>query len=359
MKEQFAKNLLILDSREAILALAPLLETLAARCGQPAAMHWMPYFLDKAVLGRRLPRLVLLLNPEEQNEKSLQVEHLHAAALFFEYQLFGLRTGVVATGDAVGFNSIIAPAGERSRVAALASRALLDRGASICVATFDEEGNAGQARKSLGASRLRWAVRNRRVARMLPLKPTLDETLARMGKSTRFNLRYYRRRLEKQMRCDFYAEAGPLLREADLDGMNAASLNPVESGEFRRRITAASSLPGSFLCGLQGPDGKWLSLIGGWRQEQTTVLYWQMNASGPGKALYRHGDALVFSGERDRTRLPEAVDLRRNASQHESLVSRGRGGGPGGGASFAALQPAAASGPDVEDFRSAWPQFCM
>ena len=35
-----------------------------------------------------------------------------------------------------------------------------------------------------------------------------------------------------------------------------------------------------FLTGLRGPDGQWLSLAGGWRQDGTTVLHWQMNRAG-------------------------------------------------------------------------------
>ena len=129
------QDLLVLDSREAILHLAPLLETLAERCGQAGAMHWLPYFLDEAVTGRRAPYLVLILRPELNQGQSLLPEHVEAAALFFEYRIFGLRTGAVATGDAVGFSSVIAPERERTLVAAVAARALVDSGASIVLAT--------------------------------------------------------------------------------------------------------------------------------------------------------------------------------------------------------------------------------
>jgi hypothetical protein len=54
----------------------------------------------------------------------------------------------------------------------------------------------------------------------------------------------------------------------------------VADDEFARRIACASDLRGSFLCGLRDGTGKWLSLMGGWRQGSTTVLHWQMNAAG-------------------------------------------------------------------------------
>ena len=115
---------------------------------------------------------------------------------------------------------------------------------------------------------------------MLRLLPTLDETLAQMGKSTRANLRRYRRRLEAQVDFEFVAEAADALVGADLRAMNDGSLNPVAQEEFNRRVRAASELPGSFLCGLRTSEGRWLALLGGWRQGRTTVLQWQMNSAG-------------------------------------------------------------------------------
>lgn len=275
-----ARNLLILNCTQTILTLAPLLEKLAARCGQDGAMHWLPYFLDKAVLGRRTPRLVLFLRPEEDEPGSLCSEDIEAAALFFEYEIAGLRTGIFSTADAVGYSSVIAPERMRGQLAAKAAQILLDGGAAVVMTTY--EGTEGQTAVAELARRsgVRWASRSRRVARVLTLRPTLDATLAQMGKSTRFNLRYYRRRLEKQLPCEYVADAAPLLRDADLKAINASSLNPVPAEEFARRIASASNLPESFLSGLRGPDGRWLSLTGGWRQGDTTVLYWQMNTAG-------------------------------------------------------------------------------
>ena len=273
-------NLMVLESREAILALAPLLAQLAARCDQPGALQWLPYFLDPAVLGRRLPYLVLVLRPEESQGSSLRVDDLEAAALFFEYRLCGVRTGIVGTGDAVGFSSVIAPRGQRAEMAAAASRVLVDRGAAVVLTTYACEGEPDSRGMLAGWSGVLWTSRKRQVGRVLRLGPTLDATLAQMGKATRFNLRYYRRRLEKQISCEYVAEAGPLLQGVDLEAMNASSLNPLKPKEFRRRVESAANLPESFLSGLRGADGEWLSLAGGWRQGGTTVLHWQMNRSG-------------------------------------------------------------------------------
>ncbi|MGI4828870.1 MAG: GNAT family N-acetyltransferase [Janthinobacterium lividum] len=274
------QNLLVLDSREAILDLAPLLESLAERCDQAGAMHWLPYFLDQAVMGRRAPFLVLVLRPEQDEGRSLCVEDVEAAALYFEYRLFGMRTGAVATGDAVGFSSVIAPEQQRTLVAAITARALVERGASVVLATYagDEE---PESRPLLtGWSGVLSAARKRQVGRSLRLLPTMQGTLAQMGKRTRTNLRYYRRRLEESMPCEYVVDAAAELATADVQELNAGSLNPVSPAEFERRIRSASELPGSFLSGLRAADGQWLSLMGGWRQGTTTVLYWQMNSAG-------------------------------------------------------------------------------
>lgn len=227
-----------------------------------------------------MPFLVLLLQPEECQGSSLCADDLQAAALFFEYRVFGLRTGAYTTGDAVGFNSVIAPVAERTRVAGLALRALLQRGAQVVLATYEGHKAAQPWDALAGLPGLQAASRQRHVGRSLKLGSTMDATLAQMGKHTRYNLRYYRRRLEKSMPLTFVPEAAPLLAGADLQAINASSLNPVKAGEFASRVRSATVLPGSFLCGLQGPDGQWLSLIGGWRHGGITVLHWQLNTAG-------------------------------------------------------------------------------
>ena len=71
-----------------------------------------------------------------------------------------------------------------------------------------------------------------------------------------------------------------MLREQELELLNCASLNPFDENELRLQYRSACSLPGGFLLGLRSAEGQWLSLIGGWRQGDVTVLHWQMNAAG-------------------------------------------------------------------------------
>ena len=281
-------GVLILKGADAILEQSPLLEDLAVRCGQPGAMHWLKYFLTASSVLKKIPYLVLVpragAKPEEMKSCSLRAGQVRAAVLMFEYHILGLPTRAFSTDDVSGFRTVIAPVEQRAAMAELAASAVLESGAQFVLVSYCEAGcdaveQAGAPRLTSGG-KLEWARRIRPVEKTLPLAASFDATLARLGKATRFNLRYYRRRLLKKMSCEFVADARSLLREADLDALNAASLNPVAPENFRLQYRSACDLPGGFVVGLRDGEGKWLSLIGGWRQQEATVLYWQMNAAG-------------------------------------------------------------------------------
>jgi hypothetical protein len=144
-------------------------------------------------------------------------------------------------------------------------------------------GNPSQLRsQSNPTSRhgVRWAWQTRQREMVLPLEPTYKATLAKFGKSTRFNLGYYRRRVEAAVPCEFVADARGLIHEREMEALNAGSLNPTSLSEFRLQYDSSCNLPGGFLVGLRTTQGQWLSLIGGWRQADVTVLCWQMNTAG-------------------------------------------------------------------------------
>lgn len=135
-------DVLVLDTRDAILHVAPLLQGLAERCEHRGAAHWLRYLMEDAGTSRRMPYLVLILRPEEHHSHSLSAEDVEAAALFFEYRILGRRTGAVATADAMGFGSVFAPSGQGTRVAAMATRALVERGADIVLASYEADADS-------------------------------------------------------------------------------------------------------------------------------------------------------------------------------------------------------------------------
>jgi hypothetical protein len=272
-------HLLLIRGREAVLENAPLLEQLALRCGQPGAMNWMQYFLAVPEFRWKTPYLVLLTHSKTE-PRALRVENVRAAVLLFEYRLFGLPTRIFCTDDATGMRTVISRLEDRQTASVSAVRALVRRGAQIVMISRDDAGRIVGVPRLAGEHPLLWARQRRPIARTLMLGPTYQSTLARLGKSTRFNLGYYRRRLLAKMPCEFVADARGMLSDADLRAINSGSLNPVTFELFKLQYASACHLPGGFLIGLRGPLGEWLSLIGGWRQGGATVLHWQQNASG-------------------------------------------------------------------------------
>jgi hypothetical protein len=278
-------HFVILRGVPEILSVSAVLAELALRCGQAGAMGWMEYFLSLREFRWKTPYLVLLGRGGLDRDK-LRVEDLSAAVLLFEYSLLGVGTGVFATVDSSAFRSVVAPAAERAAAAAVASQALLRRGAEVVIATYDDAARElpGEVLMEAAAGRFRSAALRRPVAKTLVLEETYAATLAKLGKATRFNLGYYRRRLVAKMRCTFVADARGMLNERELRTVNASCLNPVPFALFKLQYEAACTLPGGFLLGLRGQSGEWIGLIGGWRQDDATVLHWQTNISGYEKA---------------------------------------------------------------------------
>jgi hypothetical protein len=270
---------IVLSGHAAVMEQSSLLERLAERHSQAGAMNWLSFFLATPVFGRKKPYLVLIVRPGVTG-LPLHLEDVHAAVLLFEYRILGLPTGAFSTDDWSGFRTVIAPAAERGAIAAMAADALLEHGAQIMLVSYANPAQSTSKLKPTLRHQARWAWQTRRRSMALPLESTIKATLAKLGKSTRFNLGYYRRRVEAEVPCEFVADARGLLQERELKALNAGSLNPVRLSKFRLQCESSCQLPGGFLLGLRSTQGQWLSLIGGWRQAGVSVLYWQMNTAG-------------------------------------------------------------------------------
>lgn len=242
-------------------------------------MNWLSYFLAASSFKGKNPCLVLIVR-SGTTASSPRVDDVHAAVLLYEYRVFGIPTGAFSTDDWGGFRTVIAPEAERGAMTAMAADALLREGAQLALISYGHPPRIGKGPAPVMSLPSAWASRQRPVAMTLLLEPTLHATLATLGKSTRFNLGYYRRRLHAVTQCELIGDIRGLLGEHELDALNRASLNPVEASEFRMQFRSAKKLPGGFLLGLRSDRGQWLSLIGGWRQGDVTVLHWQMNAAG-------------------------------------------------------------------------------
>ncbi len=123
-----------------------------------------------------------------------------------------------------------------------------------------------------------WAMRRRHAPAYLELQSTLDATMARLGQKTRSNMRYYRRRAERELGCVAVpavdATAGELV-QFDLECMY-----PVGEGKVLWRLELFKALHAPFLMGLKDANGRWLSVVGGRRFDDTSEILWQMNRAG-------------------------------------------------------------------------------
>jgi hypothetical protein len=240
-------------------------------------MSWLGYFVDAPTT---LPKLhyILLVVKSGTLDSNVQLDDIYGAVHLFEYHFFGIPIRIFSTDDVSGFRTVVAPRGARAAIAEIAMDALVQRGVQIAVVSYESEERAVTAPR-LETRNIEWARRTRPYSKSMRLMHTFEETLATLGKSTRFNLRYYRRRLSAAFPVEFVADARGMLREDEVETLNRGSLNPDTRDQLLAQYRACS-LPGGFLLGLRTVEGKWLSLIGGWRQGDVTVLHWQMNASG-------------------------------------------------------------------------------
>jgi hypothetical protein len=274
--------------REQVLRLSQTLMEFSARCGQPGAMDDIAYFLTKPGALPRIPNLLLVSRTAGLDLRSPKLDDLVGALLIFEQDIAGFGVGAFATNDRSGRSTLIAAGPERPRIAALASRALLDRGAHLILMSFrTAEGKEDTAtvRPPLlevgeqGKAVARWALRERTIHGYLPLSTTFDATLARIGQRTRSNLRYYRRRAEAHLGCEFLPRI-EVAREEVLR-FNRQCMYAVPAAVAGWRYDSLKELKDPVFMGIKDREGRWLSMLGGRRYgDHRSEILWQMNRSG-------------------------------------------------------------------------------
>ena len=260
-----------------ILAHKHLLEDFAAKIGQHTSMHGLGFRLEHDYARNKVPHLISVVAGLDVSAP-LTLDSLLGCVLFFEYRLWSWNTGFFATGDSSGISSVIAPPGIRAQVAARAASTILRKG-KIALACFRSDSGSLDGIAFPAEQQGLWAAQVRGVQDHLHLGPTYDRTLERLGKRTRTHLRYYRKRVEANTGCLFIADAAPYISKSQLASINLTSLKPISQSILDLQFHAAAERPGGFLCGLRARDGGWLSLAGGWRQNHTSLVQWQMNAS--------------------------------------------------------------------------------
>lgn len=271
---------------EAILRLSRKLREFSVACGQPDAMQDLAYFLSKPGAMPRVPHLLLVGTPDLYLGNP-NFRDVLGVLLIFEQCVSGVGMRAFATNDRAGRSTLVARPSDRSRVAALASRALLRRGAQVILMSYRTiEGNGCAATiqsllpeaSSDGRSLARWAMRERTIPGYLPLSMTYDATLALMGSRTRRNLRYYRRRAESELGCVFVPQVEATREEVLKFGRECMYPVPPEVVGFR--YDSLRDLAEPAFMGVKDRDGRWLSMLGGRRYLNRSEILWQLNRDG-------------------------------------------------------------------------------
>jgi hypothetical protein len=279
----------VVKGHEKVRPLAEFLKEFGVRCGQPGAMQDLGFFLSKPGKMARMPHLLLVSREKTFDVEKPRLDELLGVLLVFEYRAMGQATGGFATNDRSGRSTLLALPGCEQEVVALAVQALVKRRARVVMVSYRNGSQVGgSALRALDQPPLRvedghksvarWVTRERTIPGYLPLETTFDATLANIGQRTRSNLRYYRRRAEKQLGCRFLAEMG-ITRE-ELLKFNEECMYAVPASTAGWRYDSLKELSVPLLMGLKDREGRWLSMLGGRRYGGRSEILWQMNREG-------------------------------------------------------------------------------
>jgi hypothetical protein len=270
----------VLRGREAVLSKLDMLNPLCERTGQPGATRWLKYQIGTPNERKKIPTLVLVGVRANTGAAETTVDDVLGAVIVYEYKILGRGLGIFAGDDSTGQRVVIAPTHVRAQVAEDACNALVERGALAVLLTYEgrlqKKSVTGYPNRPTAGRNL--AMRGRSVPLYLTLGPTYEATLAQLGKHTRRNLRYYRRRAENETGCEFVPQVKMSKRE--FMAINRASMNPVPDAMANWRFDEFAGSQEMMFAGVRARDGRWLSLIGGRRHRQVTEIDWQVNLGG-------------------------------------------------------------------------------
>jgi len=270
----------VVRSRNAILGFRDLLVALSVRCEQDEVIDDLQFFLDRPKFREKRACLVLVCQAESE-QLPTRVEEILGAVLLYEYQWLGIGSRVFVADYHGAERTVLGPAHMRREVSFRACAELLLRGALIVQLSFLADTLVAGSIESWetpagpGRARWRWAAKARTTPGYLRLENSLEETLSKLGKHTRRNLRLYRRRAATDLDYEFVS-AVQISREKFLE-LNRLCPYPATDAMAEWRYDAVHRLENGLLIGLQTHDGEWLSLLGGRRHRESMAIEWQMN----------------------------------------------------------------------------------
>jgi hypothetical protein len=210
-------------------------------------------------------------------------QRLEAAVYLFEKTWLGLPTGYYRSFDHLtGESCVVAP--EHSRLALLQFAIdRLFRHGNVRVAWATVSLNAAEpvTDSQQRQDHIRFEVSSHRREHRLKLSESFDATLRRFGQHTRRNLRYYRRRAEKDLNAVFHSELTPEQSTQALEQLSQSAFQPfpISLSEWRKMDGFLRTQPGFFAIGLRSGE-QWLSYLVGVRSGVYTYVLMQINHNG-------------------------------------------------------------------------------
>lgn len=194
-----------------------------------------------------------------------------------ERKLAGIPIGLIyadATLDAM----VVASPADREPVLRAALHGLIDhvgtRGLRVVVPATGFEREALHRFLEVRSLDVHYAsVKNHCV---LDLPPSYDAFLERLGRKTRRNFRYYRRRFEGLGNA--YSEEVPLaeFRRVAFDLLKKSVVGAERNG-IERALRMLAAIRHPIMVGLRHKNGEWLSILGGWYEFDRAVVIFQLN----------------------------------------------------------------------------------
>jgi len=262
----------VLRGFRAVLSAEAAIAELRERTGQADnPLLRLEFFLGRVSLFPGNQPVVLLVR---------SAECVVGAVYLYEKTFCGLPTGYLRGFDHLtGESSVIAHASSRAYLLELAIHQLfLKTNARVAWATVSEGAAEPSANSLHEQGHLRVEASSICREHRLRLGATFDATLSRFGQHTRRNLRYYRRRAEKELGASFNPNL--TVKESDdaLQQLSQRSFQPFPASlaEWRKMDGLLRTQPGYFAMGLRA-NGEWISYLVGMRTPKFTYVLMQMN----------------------------------------------------------------------------------
>jgi hypothetical protein len=268
----------VLRGVKAVLGVAAEIAELRERTGQgDNPLLRLDFFLDRVSLFPGNLPVVLLVR---------SAECLAGAVYLYEKTFCRIPTGYLRGFDHLsGESSVIAHEQLRPALLQVAIHQLiLNTSARAAWATVCQGAAKRIASSQQELTHVRVQASSICREHRLKLSDTFDATLSRFGSHTRRNLRYYRRRAEKELNASFNPELTFAESDEALQYLREPSFQPypISLAEWRKMDGLLRTQPGYFAMGLCA-SGKWISYLVGMRKGKHTYLLIQMNHDGFGR----------------------------------------------------------------------------